>query len=94
MNAYINLWVSVLSRNILDATFRTSPNFDISDHVLCAEAQAWINSRSFKFICMMINVESDIVVKIYEKIRKTKKKFSQSEAFEIVKKAIERHIGR
>ncbi len=94
MNAYINLWVSVLSRNILDATFRTSPNFDISDHVLCAEAQAWINSRSFKFICMMINVESDIVVQIYEKIRKTKKKFSQSEAFEIVKKAIERHIGR
>tara|TARA_R100000734_G_C3247656_1_gene50254 strand:+ start:121 stop:405 length:285 start_codon:yes stop_codon:yes gene_type:complete len=94
MNAYINLWVSVLSRNILDATFRTSPNFDISDHVLCAEAQAWINSRSFKFICMLINVESDIVVKIYEKIRKTKKKFSQSEAFEIVKKAIERHIGR
>ena len=74
MNAYINLWVSVLSRNILDATFRTSPNFDISDHVLCAEAQAWINSRSFKFICMMINVESDIVVQIYEKIRKTKKK--------------------
>lgn len=94
MNAYINLWVSVLSRNILDATFRTSPNFDISDHVLCAEAQAWINSRSFKFICMMINVESDIVVQIYEKIRKTKKKFSQSEAFEVVKKAIERHIGR
>tara|TARA_R100001463_G_scaffold46470_1_gene95058 strand:- start:140 stop:424 length:285 start_codon:yes stop_codon:yes gene_type:complete len=94
MNAYINLWVSVLSRNILDATFRTSPNFDISDHVLCAEAQAWINSKSFKYICMLINVEADIVVKIYEKIRKTKKKFSQSEAYEIVKKAIERHIGR
>jgi len=94
MNAYINLWVSVLSRNILDATFRTSPNFDISDHVLCAEAQAWINSKSFKYICMLINVEADIVVKIYEKIRKTKKKFSQSEAFEVVKKAIERHIGR
>jgi hypothetical protein len=94
MNAYINLWVSVLSRNILDATFRTSPNFDISDHVLCAEARAWINSKSFKYICMLINVEADIVVKIYEKIRKTKKKFSQSEAFEIVKKAIERHIGR
>ncbi len=92
MNAYINLWVSVLSRNILDATFRTSPNFDISDHVLCAEARAWINSRSCKYICMLISDEADIVVKIYEKIRKTKKKFSQSEAFEVVKKAIERHI--
>jgi hypothetical protein len=43
---------------------------------------------------MLINVEADIVVKIYEKIRKTKKKFSQSEAYEVVKKAIERHIGR
>ena len=64
MNAYINLWVSVLSRNILDATFRTSPNFEISDHVLCAGAKAWINSKSFKYICMLINIESDIVVKI------------------------------
>ena len=94
MNAYVNLWVSVLSRNILDATFRTSPNYDISDHVLCAEAQAWINSKSFKLICMLINIEPTIVVKIYEKINKTRKKISQSEAFEIVKKAIERHITR
>jgi hypothetical protein len=86
--------VSVLSRNILDATFRTSPNFETSDHLLCAKAQAWINSKNFKYICMIIDIEPSIVVKIYEKIKTTRKKISQSEASQIVKEAIKRHIAR
>ena len=84
-NTYLRLYCAVITRAILDNTFRTSPNYNKSDIIICEEAKNWFLSHDFEYICLIIDIEPSVVRKINEQFKKTKKKFAQNEAFKIKK---------
>jgi hypothetical protein len=90
---YLRLYCAVITRAILDNSFRTSPNYNDSDIVICEEAKMWFHSEDFKYICSIIDLEPSIVIRINEKFKKTKKKFAQNEAFKVVFEVIRRNLG-
>jgi hypothetical protein len=77
MKAELKLWLNVLTRNILDSTGLTSPNPDQEDKRLIKEAELWLKSPSFYYICGLCELEADYILKLHDKIKEEDK--SQSE---------------
>jgi hypothetical protein len=90
---YLRLYCAVITRAILDNSFRTSPNYNDSDIVIYEEAKMWFHSEDFKYICSIIDLEPSVVRKINNAFKKTKKKFAQNEAFKVVFEVIRRNLG-
>ena len=78
--SYLRLYVAIITRAILDSSFRTSPNYDQSDFIVCEEAEKWFLSKDFKWICSLIDIQPSFIIEIKNDLQKTKKKFAQNEA--------------
>jgi len=90
--SYLRLYCAVITRAILDNSFRTSPNYNNSDIVICEQARKWFFSKDFEYICSLIDIEPSVVRKINNEFKKTKKKFAQNEAFKVIFEVIRRNI--
>jgi hypothetical protein len=90
--SYLRLYCAVITRAILDNSFRTSPNYSNSDIVICEQAKRWFFSKDFEYICSLIDIEPSVVRKINNEFKKTKKKFAQNEAFKVIFEIIRRNI--
>mgnify|MGYP003649744795 CR=1 FL=1 len=90
--SYLRLYSAIITRAILDNTFRTSPNYNKSDIIICEEAKNWFFGDDFNYICSIIDIKPSVVRKINEQFKKTKKKFAQNEAQKIIFEVIRRNI--
>ena len=90
--SYLRLYVAIITRAILDSSFRTSPNYDQSDFIVCEEAEKWFLSKDFKWICSLIDIQPIFIIEIKNDLQKTKKKFAQNEAWEIGFETLRRNI--
>ena len=90
--SYLRLYCAVITRAILDNSFRTSPNYNNSDIVICEQARKWFFSKDFKWICSLIDIQPSFIIKIKNDLQKTKKKFAQNEAWQLVFETLRRNI--
>lgn len=90
--SYQRLYVAIITRAILDSSFRTSPNYDQSDFTVYEEAEKWFLCKDFKWICSLIDIQPSFIIKIKNDLQKTKKKFAQNEAWQLVFETLRRNI--